>query len=130
MRIALIIFATFLFSCNLEKKLNKIYLNKPELVAKKTSIWFPCVDTKIDNTIKIINSLIYIECPGVSNNTKVDLGGVSSVSKYLGVTNKTIYNYIDNGIFKEYVHFKRVLNKNSVRIRFIENAIINFKKGL
>jgi len=63
-------------------------------------------------------------------NSKLDLTGVSKVSQYLGVTNKTIYNYIDNGIFKEYIHFKRVLNKNSVRIRFIENAIINFKKGL
>ena len=72
MRIVLIIFVTFLFSCNLEKKLNKIYLNKPELVAKKTSIWFPCIDTKIDTTVKIIDSLIYIECPDVSNNTKDD----------------------------------------------------------
>ncbi len=77
---------------------------------------------KIEHLENKINTL--------SNNTKLDLSGVSSVSKYLGVTNKTIYNYIDNGIFKEYVHFKRVLNKNSVRIRFIENAIINFKKGL
>lgn len=61
---------------------------------------------------------------------RFDLTRISKVSKYLGVTNKTIYNYIDNGIFKEYIHFKKVLNKNSVRIRFIENAIINFRKGL
>ena len=60
---------------------------------------------KIEHLENKINTL--------SNNTKLDLSGVSSVSKYLGVTNKTIYNYIDNGIFKEYVHFKRVLNKNA-----------------
>ena len=63
---------------------------------------------KIEHLENKINTL--------SNNTKVDLGGVSSVSKYLGVTNKTIYNYIDNGIFKEYVHFKRVLNKTLLEL--------------
>ena len=50
---------------------------------------------KIEHLENKINTL--------SNNSKLDLSGVSSVSKYLGVTNKTIYNYIDNGIFKEYV---------------------------
>jgi len=83
----------------------------------------PDILEKLEALENKINSL-------TNKNDELDLTRVTKVSKYLGVTNKTIYNYIDNGIFKEYVHFKRVLNKKSVRIRFINNAIINFKKGL
>lgn len=70
MRIIAIIFIIFLFSCSAEKKLNKIYLNKPELVADKARLWFPCVSTTADTTVKIVDSLIYIECPEIKEETE------------------------------------------------------------
>jgi len=56
MRIIATIFIVFLFSCSAEKKLNKIYLNKPELVADKARLWFPCVTTSQDTTVKVVDS--------------------------------------------------------------------------
>lgn len=53
----------------MEKKLNKIYLDKPELIAQKTRLWFPCSETKADTTVKIVDSLIHIECPEIFNGT-------------------------------------------------------------
>lgn len=67
-----IILCLILFSCSAEKKLNKIYVNNPNLVAEKTRDWFPCVTTKMDTTFNIVDSLIYIECPTVKTRYKTD----------------------------------------------------------
>jgi predicted transcriptional regulator len=46
------------------------------------------------------------------------------VAKFLGVTPRTLNNYISNGYFKEGYHFKR---KNDKILVFIEDAIIEFR---
>jgi len=79
-----IIFLCLLLSCNAERKLNKIYLNKPGLVAEKTRIWFPCVDTESDTTIQIVDSLVYIECPETKNGKKEDYS-LPEVTKFIKV---------------------------------------------
>lgn len=66
------IFSLLLFSCTAEKKLNRIYLNKPTLVAEKTRQWFPCISLRKDTTEIIKDSLIYLDCPQPSNGTKKD----------------------------------------------------------
>ncbi len=46
------------------------------------------------------------------------------VAKFLGVTPRTLNNYISNGYLKESYHFKR---KNDKILVFIEDAIIEFR---
>jgi len=46
------------------------------------------------------------------------------VAKFLGVTPRTLNNYISNGYLKEGYHFKR---KNDKILVFIEDAIIEFR---
>jgi predicted transcriptional regulator len=46
------------------------------------------------------------------------------VAKFLGVTPRTLNNYISNGYLKEGYHFKR---KNDKILMFIEDAIIEFR---
>lgn len=55
----------------------------------------------------------------------IDLSKPTNVAKYLKISNKTLYNMIEEGRFKKDIHYKRVLNKNSTRIVFIESAIKN-----
>lgn len=91
------------------------------------------IEAKLDLIPILLDKVNHLENLVISltnKNSYIDLTKLENVSKYLNVSRKTIYNYIDDGRFKENIHYKKVLNKNSVRIRFIENAIINFKKGL
>ncbi len=59
---------------------------------------------------------------------KTDLTKLVNVAKYLNVTKKTIYNYIDDGRFKQNIHYKKNIHPSSVKIVFIESAIEKFKK--
>ena len=47
------------------------------------------------------------------------------VMQFLNKSEKTIYNYISNGVFKENIHFY----KDNGKIVFVESAIIDFKKS-
>jgi len=49
------------------------------------------------------------------------------VAKFLGVTERTINNYIERGYLREGIHFKR---KSAKVVVFIENAIFSFRDEL
>ena len=42
-----IIFLIIFLSCSPERQLNKLQIKHPEVVAQKTSEWYPCVTTKV-----------------------------------------------------------------------------------
>ncbi len=60
---------------------------------------------------------------------RYDLSRLRDVSIYLGVSIKTIYNYIDDGRFKQNVHYMKTIKNNNNKITFVESAIIKFKEG-
>lgn len=60
---------------------------------------------------------------------KYDLTRLRDVSLYLGVSIKTIYNYIDDGRFKKNVHYVKTIKNNNNKITFVESAIVKFKEG-
>lgn len=82
-----------LSACSAEKKLNKLYLNEPALVADKTRQWFPCVTTKLDTTISIVDSVVYIDCPEIKD-TREDYAGKETVIVKMPVSMPTKYVYI------------------------------------
>jgi len=57
---------------------------------------------------------------------KLDLTKPTNVAEYLGLSKPTIYNYIKDGTFKEGYHFTK---SKTDRIKFVEDAIIEFRKG-
>lgn len=59
---------------------------------------------------------------------ELNLTKPTDVAKYLKVSKPTIYNYINDGTFKEGEHFNRTLNKKHGSIVFVESAIIRFKE--
>lgn len=63
-----------------------------------------------------------------SNKNKPNLTRLVNVAKFLNVSKVTIYNMIEDGRLKENVHFVKQLNRNKVRIIFIESAIIKYQK--
>ena len=63
-----------------------------------------------------------------TNKTKPKLTTITTVAKYLNVSKMTIYNMLDDGRFKENIHFKKQMLKNKVKIVFVESAIIKFQK--
>lgn len=64
----------------------------------------------------------------LQNKNKIDLSKLYNVAKYLNVSKPTVYNMIDDGRFQQNIHYKKQINKNKVRIVFVESAIINYKK--
>lgn len=64
-----------------EEQVTKAYVKYPPMVAKKTRGWFPCIDKKVDTVITQKDSLIYIDCPDISNGTAADYAGVDTVYK-------------------------------------------------
>ena len=64
-----------------EQQVNKAYLTYTPMVATKTRAWFPCIDKKVDTVITQKDSLIYIDCPDISNGTAADYAGVDTVYK-------------------------------------------------
>ena len=74
----------------------------------------------LENEIKRVNLKL---------DRKYDLSRLRDVSIYLGVSIKTIYNYIDDGRFKKDVHYTKTIKNNNIKITFVESAIIKFKEG-
>jgi len=70
------------------------------------------------------------ELQKLTSKDKPNLTKLQEVAKYLKVTKPTIYNMIADGRLKQNIHYKKQINKNSVKIIFIESAIINFNKDL
>lgn len=64
-----------------EEQVTKAYVKYTPMVAKKTRGWFPCIDKKVDTVITQKDSLIYIDCPDISNGTAADYAGVDTVYK-------------------------------------------------
>ena len=63
-----------------------------------------------------------------TNKTKPNLTTITTVAKYLNVSKMTIYNMLDDGRFKENVHFNKRILKNKVKVLFVESAIIKYQK--
>jgi predicted DNA-binding transcriptional regulator AlpA len=74
----------------------------------------------LENQIKSINNTLQV---------KYDLTRLKDVCLYLGVSRKTIYNYIDDGRFKQNIHYVKTIKNNNVTFSFVESAIIKFKEG-
>lgn len=59
---------------------------------------------------------------------KLDLTKRSGVKKYLNISDSTIYQMMNDGRFKEGIHYKKTLKGKRVNIIFVESAIVNFKE--
>ena len=81
----------------------------------------PILLEKIEQLQNDFNSFVNIK-------EKKDLSKLMNVSKYLNVSKPTIYNMINDGRFKQNIHYKKTINKHSVKIIFVESAIIKYKK--
>lgn len=81
----------------------------------------PILLEKIEQLQNDFNSFVDVK-------QKIDLSKLINVSKYLNVSKPTIYNMINDGRFKQNIHYKKVINENSVKIIFVESAIVKYKK--
>lgn len=78
-----------------DKALNKAFANHPEVVAKKTRMWFPCIITSNDTITERDTAYIELQCP--NDSTKKDtiyLNGKTKIitnSKVIALPSKTIY---------------------------------------
>lgn len=98
MRILFVI-SILLFGCYTPKKadkvLNKAFANHPEVVAKKTRMWFPCIVSSSDTITQRDTTFIELQCP--NDSTKKDtiyLNGKTKIitnSKVIALPSKTIY---------------------------------------
>jgi len=59
---------------------------------------------------------------------KYDLTKRAGVRAYLGICDMTISAYINNGTFKENIHFKKEIKGKRIKIIFVEDGILAFKK--
>lgn len=64
------------------------------------------------------------------DSNKRDLTKIKNVCLFLNVSKPTIYNMINDGRFKKNVHYKKQILNNSVKIVFVESAILKYKKEL
>jgi DNA-binding XRE family transcriptional regulator len=64
----------------------------------------------------------------LQNKNKPKLTTLTNVAKFLNVSKMTVYNMLEDGRFKENIHFKKQMLKNKVKIIFVESAIIKFQK--
>lgn len=60
---------------------------------------------------------------------KLDLTKRSGVKKYLNISDSTLYQMINDGRFKQNIHYKKSLNGKRVKILFVESAIVKFKEN-
>lgn len=67
------------------------------------------------------------EISNYTNKNKPKLTTHTNVAKYLNVSLMTIYNMLEDGRFKENIHFKKQMLRNKVKIVFVESAIIKYK---
>jgi hypothetical protein len=61
---------------------------------------------------------------------KLDLTKRDGVKKFLDISDATISNYINNGKFKQGVHFNKIIKGKKIKITFVEDAILDFKENL
>lgn len=59
---------------------------------------------------------------------KLDLSKSGQVAKYLDISISTLNNMLNDGRFKEGVHFRKIFKNKRYRIIFIESAIVKYKK--
>ena len=82
---------------------------------------------------KLLEEIKYLQNEIQKINVKIDrkydLSRLRDVSIYLGVSIKTIYNYIDDGRFKKDIRYTKTIKNNNIKITFVESAIIKFKEG-
>lgn len=64
-----------------ETQSKKALVYHPKVIAKIARDAFPCIDKKVDTVITQKDSLIYIDCPDVSNGTATDYAGVDTIYK-------------------------------------------------
>ena len=58
----------------------------------------------------------------------LDLTKRAGVKKYLNISDSTIYQMINDGRFKQGIHYQKTLKGKRVNITFVESAIVNFKE--
>lgn len=59
---------------------------------------------------------------------KLDLTKRAGVKKYLNISDSTLYQMINDGRFKQGIHYQKTLKGKRVNITFVESAIVNFKE--
>ncbi len=75
-----------------ENQSKKALVYHPKVIAKIARDAFPCIDKKVDTVITQKDSLIYIDCPDVSNGTATDYAVVDTmyiIPNYKPVTKVT-----------------------------------------
>ena len=61
---------------------------------------------------------------------KLDLTKRDGVKKFLDISDVTISNYINNGKFKQGIHYNKIIKGKKIKITFVEDAILDFKENL
>ena len=61
---------------------------------------------------------------------KLDLTKRDGVKKNLNSSDVTISNYINNGTFKQGIHYNKFIKGKRIKITFVEDAILDFKENL
>lgn len=59
---------------------------------------------------------------------KLDLSKSGQVAKYLDISISTLNNMLNDGRFKEGIHFTKTFKNKRYKIIFIESAIVKYKK--
>ncbi len=60
---------------------------------------------------------------------KLDLSKRDGVKKFLDISDCTLYQMMNDGRFKQGVHYKKTLKGKRVNIIFVESAIVRFKEN-
>lgn len=64
-----------------ETQSKKALVYHPKVIAKIARDAFPCIEKKVDTVITQKDSLIYIDCPDITNGTATDYAGVDTIYK-------------------------------------------------
>ena len=73
--------------------------------------------TELDN----LKSIHKISTPSLTTR--------KGVKEYLNISDGTLHNMINDGRFRQGIHFIKSLNKKRAKIVFIESAIINYRES-
>jgi hypothetical protein len=86
---------------------------------------------KIDTILETLN-LLNSKIINIENKLtpKFDLTKRDGVKKLLNISDATISNYINNGKFKQGIHFNKTIKGKKIKIIFVEDAILDFKESL
>ena len=60
---------------------------------------------------------------------KLDLSKRDGVKKFLDISDSTLYQMMNDGRFKQGVHYRKTLKGKRVNIIFVESAIVRFKEN-